>query len=347
MAIPGEPIWPKPANKEGTVPELVIEVDAWRDKAETQSAVREQLNSMIQDVAEANSLNLSRLLGVTVTDRIDEALAGFDDGGIENGRTLTRTNGAVVGVGMTPICKRDGHAFCQLFLRADDVFVLLERNDRQAGYILAHELGHAHDLAQKAKTVESIILELPGDQSVPPVIWQIADIVWNEYAACRKSGTEHPGMLNTMYSMLDRALSGFATDVRLMVGIAKTAKTMQSVMDSATETLEPILKYSSYVLGHRASLGQGPLPLPEELETLLQENGFRQLYEELSAILETMWESHGSWKDQSDYELLLNLVRRAYAVCGLNIYQENGTAKVIGIPDVLRRITEAPGKFSL
>jgi hypothetical protein len=317
--------------------DLEIEVDAWRDKPEIQAFIREHLASVIKSLAETYALDLSRLLGVTVTDRLDEALANFDDGGIQNGRTLTRTMGATVGVAVTPICKRNGHAYCHVFIQADDVWSMLKNGDKQSRYILAHELGHANDLAQKTKTIEHIVLALPGDEQMPPVIWQIADVVWNEYAACRKSAKEHPEMLMTMYSMLDHAIEALAADVRTLITASRCGAGLQEKLDIATAAIEPILKHSGHVLGHRASLGQSSLLLPPELEQLLDENHLRSVYEEESAILASMWESHGAWESASIYDALLDLVRRAYGACGLEIYIEDAKAKVGEIPDVLKR----------
>jgi hypothetical protein len=317
--------------------DMEIEVDAWRDKPEIQVFVREQLLSVVESLAKFYELDLSRLLGLTVTDRFDEALSSFDDGGIQNGRTLTRTNGATVGVAVTPICKRNGHAYCRIFIQADDVWSILKNGDKQSRYILLHELGHANDLAQKAKTIENIVLDLPGNEQMPPVFWQIADVVWNEYAACRISAKEHPEMLLTMYSMLDHAIDALAADIRMLISASRRGAALQELLDIATAAIEPILKHNSHVLGHRASLGQSPLPLPPELEELLGENQLRSVYEEEGAILANMWESHGDWESTSVYDSLLDLVRRAYAACGLEIYEEDAKAKVRGMPDVLQR----------
>ena len=319
--------------------DLEIEIDAWREKPEVQAFIREHLPSAIKSLAETHALDLSRLLGVTVTDRLDEALANFDDGGIQNGRTLTRTKGATIGVAVTPICRRNGHAHCRVFIQADYIWSMLKNGDKQSRYILAHELGHANDLAQKAKTIEHIVLDLPGDELMPPVIWQIADVVWNEYAACRKSAMEDPEMLRTMYSMLDHAIEALAADVRMLITASRSGADLQRILDIATEAIEPILKHSSHVLGHRGSLGQSSFPLPPELEKLLDENHLRSVYEDEGTILANMWELHGTWESASIYDSLLSLVRRSYAACGLEIYEEDAKAKVRAIPDVFKRFS--------
>jgi hypothetical protein len=319
--------------------DLEIQIDAWRDKPESQAFIREHLLSTIKSMAETYALDLSRLLGVTVTDNFDEALANFDDGGIQNGRILTRTKGAIIGVAVTPICKRNDHAYCRVFVQAEDIWSMLKNGDKRSRYILAHELGHANDLAQKAKTIEHSVLDLPGDELMPPVIWQIADVVWNEYAACRKSAMEQPEMLMTMYSMLNRAILALAAEVRRLITASRSGADLQRVLDIATSAIEPILKHGSYVLGHRASLGLSSVPLPPELEQSLDENHLRAVYEEEGAILANMWELHGSWESAAVYDSLLSFVCRAYAACGLEIYQEDDRAKVKAIPDVLKRFS--------
>ncbi|MDT8066716.1 MAG: hypothetical protein ROO76_00985 [Terriglobia bacterium] len=322
-----------------------IEIDSWRDEPEIQAFVREHLLSVVEALVESYQLDLSRLLGLTVTDRLDEALSNFDDGGIQNGRILTRTKGATVGVAVTPVCKRNAHAYCRIFVRADDVWSMLKNGDKQSRYILAHELGHANDLAQKAKTIEHIALDLPGNEQMPPVFWQIADVVWNEYAACRKSAKEHPEMLMTMYSMLDHSIEALASDVRRLISASRRGAELHELLDIATAAIEPILKHSSHVLGHRASLGKPSLPLPAELEQLLDEYHLRSVFEEEGEILAKMWESHGGWESASIYGPLLDLVRRAYAACGLDIYEEDAKAKVRGLPDVFKRYVSP--KFKL
>jgi|GEM_PF-6790124 len=319
-----------------------IKIDAWRDQAERQDSIRQQLWQLIESLAQSHALDLGRLLGVTVTDQLDEALANFEDGGIQNGRTLTRTKGVTEAVAVTPICKHNGQAYCRVLLMARDVPALFEQTGKQARYILAHELGHAHDLTQKSKTIEHVALNLPGDNETPPVIWQIADVIWNEYAACIKSATEYPEMLSTMYLMLDRAIECLPSEVRRMVTAGKNGGTSTDLLDIATETIEPILKHCSHVLGHRAGLGQDILPLPSELEQLMETHQIDSLYVELGAVLATMWISHGGWESVAEYGPLLDFVRRAYAACGLNLYVEDAAMKMKAIPETLAQITRRP-----
>ena len=319
-----------------------IEVDAWRDNPERQKAVREQLWQVIESLAQSHGLDIGRLLGVTVTDRLDESLADFKDGGIQNGRTLTRTKGRTEAIAVTPICKHNGQAYCRVFLMAKDVPSLLEQNGKLARYTLTHELGHAHDLAQKSKTIEHIVLDLPGDNETPPVLWQIADVVWNEYAACIKSATEHPGMVSAMYVMLDRAIESLPSEVRRMVTVEKMGGTLPDLLDIATGTIEPILKHSSHVLGHRAGLGQAATPLPRELQELMEAHRIDSLYLELGTVLANMWRSHGEWECAAQYDPLLDFVRRAYSAFGLNLYVEDAVMKMKAIPERLTEITRRP-----
>ncbi len=184
-----------------------IAVDAWRNDEAKQESIRESFSKIVSGMLVAHSLRVQRIEGITITDRLDNALAAFDDGGLDTGRTLTRTTGDIEGVAMTPVGIRDGKAYCRVFIKSSTVEELFrDPLAAQARYIVAHELGHGHDLTVKSEALEPMLLKTSGDLLTPPIFWQIAEIVWNEYVACRLSATEDPSMQRTMNTMMAIAL---------------------------------------------------------------------------------------------------------------------------------------------
>jgi hypothetical protein len=149
-------------------------------------------------------------------------------------------------------------------------------------------------------------------------------------------------MVSAMYVMLDRAIESLPSEVRRMVTVEKMGGTRTDLLDIATETIEPILKHCSHVLGHRAGLGQDSTPLPSELQELMETHQIDELYLELGTVLANMWRSHGKWESAAQYRPLLDFVRRAYSAFGLNLYVENAAMKMKGIPDRLAQIAQRP-----
>ena len=316
---------------------MEVVVDAWRDDEAKRTKVTKRLLDLVGSLAIRHRLDVSRLLGITVTDRYDDALGEFALGTIKNGRKLTRTKGTTIGVASNATCERSGRAHCQVFLQHQDVDALLDNNDVLVRYLLTHELSHAHDLALKARTIEDVVLEHPADLLNPPAIWTLADVVWNEYAACRKSASEHPHMLPVMYEMWADAIAAIPNAVRSIAAAHQSGAGVEQKMNLATDQVGGVLKFSSYVLGHRTALGLSSLPLPDELTGLLDEMHLLPGYFEQESILAEMWDTHGAWSDASAYDQLLSFARRSYAPFGLYIYHKDQQAKLSIIPTVLER----------
>lgn len=306
---------------------ITIIVDAWHEDGERKTKATDLLET-VHALRLTQNLDLSRLEGITVTTNLDEALANFDDGGIKTGRTLTRSTGDTVGVAMTPVCKRGESAMCRIFLSASTVSALNGQSDVCTElYILAHELGHAHDLAKRCQHLEPHVLQTPGDLLTPPVFWQLAEICWNEYAACRLSALTCPEMTAPLEEMLVQALRNLRPCLRQNLRNYSPVPGPKILLNDATAPLCPVLKAASYFLGHRAGLGN-TTGFSAALTDSLDANGFLQKLEELCTILADMWEAYPDWTNLDVYEPLIEFLKGFYTVCALDVYEENGQAKV-------------------
>ena len=228
---------------------MVIPINLPASENETQQgqAFRSVLAAVVSELTSLLALDVSRLEAITVAANIDSALAQFDDGGIETGRTLTRTRGEGVAAGITPVCMRAGSARCHIFFPASQVAplsaTLMSTNEQRsiARYVVAHELSHVHDLAQRARHLEPHVLKTPGDLLTPPLFWQLAEICWNEYVACRLSACTYPEVLRDFSELLIQPLHAFRPSVRATLLKCIAQGTSAPAFEGGVESLYPIL----------------------------------------------------------------------------------------------------------
>jgi hypothetical protein len=141
-----------------------IKIAVWSNAEVRKQAVPAALEAFVSGLVETRNYDLSRLEAITVTADLDRALAEFDDGGLETGRILTRTGGNSEGIGMTPVSVHDGSGRCHTLLPASKIACLVADPSRStyaynlARHIIAHELGHAHDLAPRARHLERYLI---------------------------------------------------------------------------------------------------------------------------------------------------------------------------------------------
>jgi hypothetical protein len=305
-----------------------IVIDAWRDDSDKQESIRASFEKTLSEIACARSLKLERLEGITITDRLDQALAAFDDGGLDRGRTLMRTTGEVEGVAMTPVGVRHGKAYCRIFLQSSTVEDIYGRPSSViARYVVVHELAHAHDLTVKSASIEAILVKTPRDLFTPPVFWQIAEIVWNEYAASRLSATENPDMQQTMDQMLVMALRQIKPGTKRIIQTCQQAGRSATAFELATPLVSNVLKHTSHVIGHEEGNRRPNRTLEPALGQSLQAAQWESGFSEQRSILNEMWASYGNWKDISVFAPLLSFIKRSYRVCAVEVYTQDSQAK--------------------
>jgi hypothetical protein len=311
--------------------EIPIHVAATYGDEQQRQKLEAALRQLVTELATQLRLDLSRLEGITIATNFDRALAEFDNGGLETGRKLARSTGDAVGVGVTPVCIRAASARCHVFLPASQVSPLLVQQDSKreersvVRYTVAHELGHAHDLAQRARHLEPYIMKTPGDVLTPAVFWQLAEICWNEYAACRFSAPVYPQVLDLFAELLIRALQEFRPAVRNTLLKCKAQSTSAPAFAGAVEALYPVLKYSSYVLGHLDGLEISSTP--RELAPPLEQAGVLELFQELSNILRGMWNLYPTWTSIDVYGRLIEFLKRAFRFAAVDVYVADGQLK--------------------
>ena len=316
-----------------------IEIAAWSSDDVRKGAVHAALEAFVTDLVATHDYDLSRLEAITVTADLDRALAEFDDGGLEAGRTLTRTRGSSEGFGMTPVCVRDGSARCHTFLAPAAIANLVADSAQSADahdvarYIIAHELGHAHDLAQRACYLERFIIKSPGDLLTPPVFWQLAEICWNEYAACHLSCGIYPSILSAFTEQLFMTLRDFKQSVRAMIISCKLQGTSARAFAGAIDSLYPVLKHTSYVLGHLDGLKRSAMP--PQISTALSNAGLAELSAGLGGVLREMWRTYPAWTEITVYDPLISFLKRAFRFAAVDVYEADGQLKAKLIMNLL------------
>jgi hypothetical protein len=302
-----------------------IDVKVLNGQPAMESLIRARLSLLV----ESRGFDLTRLEGVTVAGNFVEALAHFDDGGIENGRSLTITRGATEGVGVTPLCLRNGTLRCHIFLPAQLMASLYSGDGlafKISSYVLTHEAAHAHDVAQRAQRLEPDMIKVPLDPTRPPVFWQLGDVCWNEYAASRFAAFEYPEMLKTFEEMFVRAILDFEPIVDQITYACRKAGTSKPAFPMAVEAIYPVLKQSAYLLGHLDGLSRSVEDLGG-VQAVLKQSGLTNLIVDFSNCLREMWTGYPAWKDISAYNRLHSFLRSAFAACAIEVYEEQGQLK--------------------
>lgn len=136
-------------------------------------------------------MDLSTLDGVTVAVDYDAALAELDRG-IDGLRPLSRSNTEMQGVAMSPAVMRGGQVRTHLIFDAAMLvpFVHSEATDDEKAdslAIIAHECAHVGITARKEAAIPEARLGTRIEGFERALTFQVAEICWDEYAACRIS----------------------------------------------------------------------------------------------------------------------------------------------------------------
>lgn len=139
-------------------------------------------------------MDLSRLDGVTVGIDYDAALASIDRG-MPGLRPLTRSDTAEMqGVAMSPAVLRGDEVRTHLVFNAEQLVPLIwggegvTDDDRAFSVgLVAHECAHVQVTAEKERAVPECRLGTRIEGYERAIMFQLAEICWDEYAVCRIS----------------------------------------------------------------------------------------------------------------------------------------------------------------
>ena len=233
------------------------------DKAE---AVAYAVVEVIRIIGETH--DVSGIEGITVGFDYDAALASVDRGrpGL---RPLTRTTGdAILGVAMAAAVWRDAGVRTHFVFWAPLVAELLSEDEaarRRAIYLVAHECGHAIERAERDRVLPGLILQHRFATYEEGLLFQPAEAIWEEYAACRYSaayaGAETEASYREGLRSVVRRGRAAAHDAIRSYRIQGDVDRM--LVEAGTPIAEP-LRLAAYLAGHIDGRGRDALKEMQE-----------------------------------------------------------------------------------
>ena len=253
-------------------------------------------------------IDLSSLDGITVAYHYDDALAQLDRG-LEGLRPLTRTDTVdMQGVAMSPAVMRNDVVkthivFNAAYLQplADDQAPAEARTLAIA--IIAHECAHVQITAHKERAIPAARFGTRIDEYERAVMFQVAEICWDEYSACRLSAPFAPGQVEPHAE----TLAALARDARGRADHAirqyRTHGDLHRLVDEAGAEICQPLKAAAYLLGSldgRDGDLEPDWPRLAETRASLQEGDYDHIVDRLHEILRELWATRDEWAPELD-----------------------------------------------
>lgn len=279
-------------------------------------------------------IDLSTLDGVTIAIDYDAALNDLDRGLIGL-RPLSRSNSdAMQGVAMSPAVMREGRVLTHLVFDAAPLVSLIveevEPNDRALAIgIIAHECAHVEITAQKERSIPKARFGTAIEGYEKAVMFQLAEVFWDEYAACRMSAifasTQNESHSATLTATLDQ--------VRERSDAAIKSYRLHGDIDRLIEEAGPILcmpmKAAAYLLGGMDGVNADWSEFPE-VRAAIESADYAALVDELQDALRLLWDTRDSWDSTLEtFAPLEDIGNRVFSSGGIHFHTgEDGRCRI-------------------
>jgi hypothetical protein len=279
-------------------------------------------------------INLERLDGVTIASDYDDALAQLDRG-YSSTRPLQRTSDErLLGVAMAPAVLRNGTVKGHMLFYAPAILLLEgEESDnwRQALYLLAHECAHVEDLKDRDEAFPGVILQQQITDHETAILQQVADAVWEEYAACRLSASFGRGQASAYEQGFTSVLGVALREADDAIRSYRQHGDVDRVLSEAGRPLCEPLRLAAYLYGHLDGLEEDLESVPQARD-LLANSSYQPFVERLVDVLRKLWSDRGRWNSLSDFQPLRDIGRDVLAAGGLILRPLPGGRLYIDIP---------------
>ena len=292
--------------------------DAARRLGETVAGVVNAMGSV---------MDLSRLDGVTIAIDYDSALAGLDRG-IEGLRPLTRSDTEEMqGVAMSPAVMRDGEVRTHLVFNAEMLVPLIaeddevDADDRATSIgIIAHECAHVQITMEKELAIPEARLGTRIEGYERAIMFQLAEVFWDEYAACRLSAPLATRQNGTHASTVTACASGARDRSDSAIRSYRVHGDLERLQAEAGPALANPMKAAAYLLGGMDAVGAdwADTPGTAEAREALVANGYDGLVDDLHSELRRLWEARAEWGTTlAVFAGLEDIARATYAAGGI------------------------------
>lgn len=275
-------------------------------------------------------MDLSTLDGVTIAIDYDAALAEIDRG-MAGLKPLDRTNTEELqGVAKTCQVMRDGFRKSHLVFNAQMLVSLIAGeaatdDDRKSAIgIIAHECGHVQVNAQLDVFVLDARLGAVIADFERAVLFQIANICWDEYAVCRLSAPFAPLQNEQHAATVIAVVPGALERARAHITAYRIHGDNQRIISEAGGELCQPLKAIAYLFGGMDADNLDWHDFPDA-QAAVEEAGYAELADALRRHCRSLWESQAEWSvDQDVFAPLIDVAREAFELGGIHFYQSSG-----------------------
>lgn len=265
-------------------------------------------------------IDLELLDGITVAYDYAEALKELDRG-VENLRPLTPSEGEVVGVAMSPAVLRDGKAKTHIVLGAPYMEGFFEEEPGEAFdfslSVLAHECAHAEVHKYQEAAFPGSLLRHSFEDFETATMHHIAEICWEEYAACRLSALFGKDAGGSYAANISETCPNARERARKEIVAYRMHADLHRLVGEAGAAIQMPLKCAAYLLGHMDAFGEDWDSYPDA-RTALESTDYAPFVDDLQEALRVMWAKRGTWDSWSAFDPARDVVRRVYVSAGLH-----------------------------
>ena len=305
-----------------------------------EEAAREFGNAVYAVIqALSRMMDLSRLDGVTIGIDYDAALASVDRG-MPGLRPLSRSDTTEMqGVAMSPAVIRDGEARTHLVFNAEQLVPLYWKGDEVtdddrafAIGIIAHECAHVQVTADKERAIPDCRLGTPIEGYEHAIMFQIAEICWDEYAVCRMSAPFAQGQ-NESHALTVAACAEVARNrANEAIKSYRLHGDLDRLVAEAGAPLCAPIKAVAYLLGGIDGVEAGWDDHPEA-RVAIEAAGYGDLVDDLHAELRHLWDTYDSWLPTLDtFAGLEAIARSTFESNGIHFQTNDDGACSIDVP---------------
>lgn len=249
--------------------------------------------------------NLSELDGVTVAEDYAQALAELDRG-YESSHTLTPSEGAVVGVAMTPSVLRDGMLKSHIVVNAQYLWPLLDDTHpdfQSALHIVAHECAHVEITGKFEAAIPGVLLRKCFTDIRDRARSDVILACWDEYAATRLSAGFGEDPTEGYEETLIKHMGTARQEANESIKAYRLHGDVVKVYCEAYRAYGNLLKYAAYYLGNLAGHGLELYKRPN-FDAALDGHWFEAYFHRLDEACNTIAAQYGTWRDQGVFEVI-------------------------------------------
>ena len=269
----------------------------------------------------SRAIDLGRLDGITLAYDYSAALAEVDRGYPHAMAPTATSTSEIVGVAMAVNVIRDELVKAHLVFDAAFMLPLLDGNHVAfplAISLVAHECGHVADLKIRDEAFPGTILQRSYSGFYERLLSPPAEVLWEEYAACRASAVFGEGETPRYEESLVNVLGGARDRANAAIRDYRCHGDIKRVLSEAGNQLCEPLRMIAYLIGHLDGLDQGLNQVPIARDALANSD-YRPLADRLTVTLRDLWSRRGKWLSLDEFEPLIRICRDAFAMNGVDL----------------------------